>query len=130
MHIESPNDSLTDRLKNNPKFNKLPESLKNWCIESNINDEGALAHYFCIKAQNFLKGGAKQTAFEILQLANELANEAGDDELTVQIHEWLGFLKTDENKLILQTIEAIKKVIEETDEYKRFARTVLGNKNL
>ncbi len=130
MNIETTSGSLLEQLKNNPKFHKLPESLKNWCIETNINDEGALADYLCVKAQTFLKSGAKQSGSDILELANELASEAGDDELAAQINAWLGLLETEENELVLETIEAIRGVIEDTDDYKEFERTVLGNNNL
>lgn len=124
MSEETPKGSLLDSLQANPKFQKIPQRLQKWCIDSNINDAQSLVDYLCLQAQDILSKGAKQAAFYVLELAEELAKKSGNKDMSAQINAWLGLIESDDKELILETIEIMRDEIKSSPEFKAFEQAI------
>jgi hypothetical protein len=111
MSAEIPKSPFMDRLRESPKFKKMPAKLRSWFSEYNINDPETVINYLCLGAQHVLSRNAKPAAINILELAEEFASETKDEHLVAQINAWIGLIEEGDQQLIQETIEAIREVI-------------------
>lgn len=122
MPIESQDSALTERIKAKAKFQKLPQDLQDKIIIFDLDDSEDLINYLCLQAQALLCKGLMQQGKCLLELAEEIAIESGDNFVAAQIGTWLILIESKNQECVAETVGNMREAINFTVEYQQFEK--------